>query len=122
LFFNFFELFFHAYYQLLNVGIVGFGAQGIYFAAYLLRDKAQFFAIGIGIFQGFDKIITMCFQAYFFFGNIQLINVIDQLLLKAVLINSFPVRQLRLKKYSGAHGLQGYAFWIFNSTSSRFLG
>lgn len=92
MFFNFFEFLFHAYYQLLDVGIVSFGTQGIYFPPDLLRDKTKLFAISIGIFQGFDKILTMRFQSYFFLGDIQFINIVYQFLLKALLIISNSVK------------------------------
>ena len=69
---------------MLHGGVVGFGADGIDFAAHLLGEEGELFAGGlVGVVDCFLEVGQVGGQAHFLLGNIQLLNVVQHFLLEA---------------------------------------
>src|SRR3546814_12920615 len=64
--------------------MIGLRAQRIDFAAHFLRDEAQFLSVRIGIFERLEKIAAVASEAHLLFGDVQLIDIEDELLFEAV--------------------------------------
>ena len=68
-------------------GIVGFASQGIYLAAHLLCDEAQFSALLLLMVQRFEEIGTVRTQANFLLIDVHFFQVENQFLFEPVLID-----------------------------------
>ena len=65
--------------------MVGFAAEGIDLAAHLLRYETEFLTYARArLFHRFAEITNMVGEAHFLFVDIELLEVVDHLLLKAV--------------------------------------
>ena len=78
----------------LDVHLISFRAKGVDFAAHLLGDESEFLA-RLVIVATLVEIVAMLAQAYLFLSNIKFLEIIDQFLLKAVLVVLSRSSQLR---------------------------
>ena len=64
--------------------MVGLGAGGVDFAPHLLGDESEFLAVGALFGHGLTEIVDVLLEADFLFGDVELLEVVDEFLLEAV--------------------------------------
>ena len=64
--------------------MVGFRAGGVDFAPHLLGYEAEFLAAVLFVVHGVAEVVDVFGQAYFFFGDVEFFEVVDELLLEPV--------------------------------------
>ena len=86
LFFYLFQLVFHLHHNVLHLGLIALRASGVDLSAHLLCYEAQLLTLSARLLQGFAEIFQVVSQALLLFANVELLDIINQFLLKAVLI------------------------------------
>ena len=66
--------------------MVGLAAKRIDFPSHFLSDETELFALSVAAFQRADEIFQVVGETLFFLVDIQLFDVVDELLLQAVLV------------------------------------
>ena len=76
--------------DVLHLGLIGLGTRGIDLATHLLSDETQFLALTRLVGHGLAEILQMIGQALLLLADVQLLNIIYQFLLQAVLVVFCP--------------------------------
>ena len=88
MFFDLLEDVFHLDHDDLHLGLIGFGAESIDFAAHFLGYKAEFFADSASFgCHGLTEVFDMIGEAHFLFGDIEFLEVINHLLFQSVMVD-----------------------------------
>ena len=88
MFFDLLQFVFHADDEALDLGGVGFGAHGVDLAAHFLADETELAPFGCFLLvEFFEVVLAVLFEADLLFSDVDLFQVEQDLLLKAVLID-----------------------------------
>ena len=87
MFLDLLQMVLHAHNQVLQVSLVGFGTHGVHLTTDFLANEPKFLALTwLVAFQGLKEIVQVVLQAYLLLGDIEFLDVVNQLLFKAVFV------------------------------------
>ena len=93
--------------------MVGFRAGGVDFASHLLGYEAKFFAAVLFVVHGVAEVVDVFGKAYFFLGDVEFFEVVDEFLLEPVGVDFLDGRfaEVAVDAFFGGVDAFGLVLW-----------